>query len=88
MQNISSETFLGSAIIIGYFLSKEVPINEQDAIGNWLMLVGQFITTNVSYTSLLEEQVQEKKKDIEIEAIKEVLEKMEKELDKIKNPEN
>lgn len=88
MQNISSETFLGSAIIIGYFLSKEVPINEQDAIGNWLMLVGQFVTTNVSYTSLLEEQVQEKKKDIEIEAIKEVLEKMEKELDKIKNPEN
>lgn len=88
MQNISSETFLGSAIIIGYFLSKEVPINEQDAIGNWLMLVGQFVTTNVSYTSLLEEQVQEKKKDIEIEAIKEVLEKMKKELDKIKNPEN
>lgn len=87
MQNISPETFLGSAIIIGYFLSKEVPINEQDAIGNWLMLVGQFVTTNVSYTSLLEEQVQEKKKDIEIEAIKEVLEKMKKELDKIKNPE-
>lgn len=88
MQNISPETFLGSAIIIGYFLSKEVPINEQDAIGNWLMLVGQFVTTNVSYTSLLEEQVQEKKKDIEIEAIKEVLEKMKNELDKIKNPEN
>ncbi len=38
-----------SAIILGYALIGDYSINEQNAIGNWFMLVGQILETNAAF---------------------------------------
>ena len=47
--DISPKTFTLSAVIIGYLLIDDTTANEQNALGNWLMLVSQTLCTNGSY---------------------------------------
>ena len=57
--NVSAKTFSFSAIILGYLLIDDLTANEQNALGNWLMLVAQVLCTNAFY-----KQVQDERKDM------------------------
>lgn len=47
--DIPPKAFTLSAIVIGYLLIDDTTANEQNALGNWLMLVAQVLCTNAYY---------------------------------------
>lgn len=47
--DIYPEIFTSSAIVIGYLLIGDTTANEQNALGNWLMLVAQVLCTNAYF---------------------------------------
>lgn len=52
--DINPYTFTGSAILIGLLLTKELSIEEQGSVGNWLQLVGLTIQTYSSQVTTLQ----------------------------------
>ena len=56
LPNINPKLFTFSAVIVGYLLIDDMTANEQNAIGNWLMLTAQVISTNAFYRQVLEER--------------------------------
>lgn len=48
--------FSFSAIIVGYLLIDDMTANEQNAVGNWLMLVAQVLSTNAFYRQVMQER--------------------------------
>ena len=72
--NISPKTFSASAIIVGYLLIDDLTANEQNALGNWLMLTAQVLCTNAYY-----KQVQYERQNVSEPSLEEtvsILEKM------------
>lgn len=57
--NVSPKVFTLSAVAIGYLLIDSNTANEQNALGNWLMLVAQVLCTNAYFL-----QVQEERKNV------------------------
>ena len=47
--NISPKAFSFSAVVVGYLLIDDLTANEQNALGNWLMLTAQVLCTNAFY---------------------------------------
>ncbi len=47
--NIPPKLFSLSAVAVGYLLIDDLTANEQNALGNWLMLVAQVLSTNAFY---------------------------------------
>ena len=43
--------------IIGYILIDDLSSNEQNVLGNWLMLISQVLTTNAASQSLIESKI-------------------------------
>ena len=56
LPNIPPKLFSISAVAIGYLLIDDTTANEQNALGNWLMLVAQVISTNAFYRALMQER--------------------------------
>ena len=56
LPNINPKLFSLSAVIVGYLLIDDMTANEQNALGNWLMLTAQVISTNAFYRQVLEER--------------------------------
>lgn len=54
--NVSSNTFTISAIVVGLLLIDDTTPSEQNALGNWLMLVSQILCTDAYYKQVLEER--------------------------------
>ena len=54
--NIPPKLFSGSAIVVGYILIDDMTANEQNALGNWLMLVAQVLSTNAFYRAVMQER--------------------------------
>lgn len=54
--NVSPKTFSFSAIIVGYLLIDDLTANEQNALGNWLMLTAQVLSTNAFYKQVQQER--------------------------------
>ena len=54
--NTTPELFSLSAVIVGYLLIDDMTANEQNALGNWLMLVGQLVSTNAYYAAVVAER--------------------------------
>lgn len=54
--NISATSFTLSATVIGFVLIEELNANEQNALGNWFMLIGQVLCTNSSQQSVLNQR--------------------------------
>lgn len=50
--NIPPTAFSFSAVIVGFLLIDDATANEQNALGNWLMLVAQVLCTNAYYTQV------------------------------------
>lgn len=50
--NVSPKWFSLSAVAVGYLLIDDMSATEQNALGNWLMLVAQVLCTNAYYKQL------------------------------------
>ena len=49
LPNIPPKLFTLSAVALGYLLIDDLTANEQNALGNWLMLTAQVLCTNALY---------------------------------------
>lgn len=56
--NIDPPTFSFTAVLIGAILVGDLDVNEQNAIGNWFELIGQYILTNAAQQQLLESRIE------------------------------
>ena len=56
LPNIPPKLFTLSAVAVGYILLDGATANEQNALGNWLMLVAQLLCTNAFYRQVREER--------------------------------
>ena len=88
LPNIPPKLFTLSAVAVGYILLDDATANEQNALGNWLMLVAQLLCTNAFYRQVREERGLETNKakqntnqNTKEETI-EMLEKLQKAIDK------
>ncbi len=54
--NVPPKIFTLSAITVGYLLIDDTTANEQNALGNWLMLTAQVLCTNAFYKQVQEER--------------------------------
>lgn len=50
--DVPPKLFTLSAVAIGYLLIDDSTANEQNALGNWLMLVAQVLCTNAYFVQL------------------------------------
>ena len=48
--------FSFSAVVLGYILIDDTTANEQNALGNWLMLAAQVLCTNAFYKQVQAER--------------------------------
>ena len=65
LPNISPKLFSLSAVAVGYLLIDDSTASEQNALGNWLMLVAQVLSTNAYYKALLQERNSNDENDVE-----------------------
>lgn len=49
LPNVPPKIFSFSAVVVGYLLIDDLTANEQNALGNWLMLTAQVLCTNAFY---------------------------------------
>lgn len=86
--NVSPKVFSFSAIIVGYLLIDDLTANEQNALGNWLMLTAQVLCTNAFYKQVQAERNITNNKEPSTEETIVVLKKMvcamQKEIDELK----
>lgn len=54
--NIPAKAFSFSAVAVGYLLIDDLTANEQNALGNWLMLTAQVLSTNAFYKQVQQER--------------------------------
>ena len=76
-----------SAIVVGYLLIDDLTANEQNALGNWLMLVAQILCTNAFYKQVMQERgLNNTKNDSEqtIVMMQKMMDALQKEIDEIK----
>lgn len=88
LPNVSAKTFSLSAIVVGYLLIDDLTANEQNALGNWLMLTAQVLCTNAFYRQVQQERNQQTKKmssDEEIAMLEKMMEALKKEIDILKS---
>ena len=92
--NIPPKIFSLSAVAVGYILLDDAKAREQNALGNWLMLVAQLLCTNAFYRQVREERGLENQninnmgrksqKEETIEMLEKLLKAIEEELKTIK----
>ena len=84
--NVSAKTFSLSAVVIGFLLIDDLTANEQNALGNWLMLVAQVLCTNAFYKQVEQERNKTPLNDKEtLEMLKKVVKAMNIEINNIKD---
>lgn len=85
--DISPKTFTLSAVIIGYLLIDDTTANEQNALGNWLMLIAQVLCTNAFYKQVQQERstsTNQPNTEQTIQMIQKMINAMSKEIDNLK----
>ncbi len=85
--NIPPKLFSLSAVTVGYLLIDDTTANEQNALGNWLMLVAQILCTNAFYKQVMQERgFDNNKNDSEqtIIMMQKMMDALQKEIDEIK----
>lgn len=75
-----------SAVIVGYLLIDDLTANEQNALGNWLMLTAQVLCTNAYYKQVQTERniVNEPNNEDTLKMMEKMLNALKKEIDEIK----
>lgn len=85
--DVSPKTFTLSAVIIGYLLIDDTTANEQNALGNWLMLIAQVLCTNAFYKQVQQERstsTNQLNTEQTIQMIQKMIDAMSKEIDNLK----
>lgn len=72
----NSKTYTLAALIIGYILIEELTVDEQNAVGNWLMTIGQILDGNATIAQAIQNKLDAKSQnnsnnDVIINCIKE-----------------
>ena len=88
--NISPKAFSFSAIVVGYLLIDDLTANEQNALGNWLMLTAQVLCTNAFYKQVQAERSglntnQNISSEQSIRILKKMVDALNKEIEKLKS---
>ena len=77
-----------TAFLIGYVLIDRLNSNEQNALGNWLMLTAQVLCTNAFYKQVQAERYENTSnqfsKDDTIHIMEKMISAMQKELDSLR----
>ena len=88
--NIPPKLWSFSAVIVGYLLIDELTANEQNALGNWLMLTAQVLCTNAFYKQVQmergreDENTKEPNTEETIYMMKKMMEAMNQEIEELK----
>lgn len=82
LPNIPAKAFSLSAIIVGYLLIDDLTANEQNALGNWLMLTAQVLCTNAFYKQVQTEREENMNNSFNKEDTINIMEKMIKAMEK------
>ncbi len=92
LPNVSAKTFSFSAVIVGYLLIDDLTANEQNALGNWLMLVAQVLCTNAFYRQVQQERIENNNindsnisNEDGIEMLEKMVEALQQEINDLKN---
>lgn len=92
LPNIPAKVFSLSAVIVGYLLIDDLTANEQNALGNWLMLTAQVLSTNAFYKQVQAERSENTNNSFSREDTINMMEKMikaiEQELESLKQQKN
>lgn len=80
LPNVPPKLFSLSAVAVGYLLIDDLTANEQNALGNWLMLTAQVLCTNAYY-----KQVQNERENISVETLEKMVNALKKEINDLKN---
>lgn len=89
--NIDPQTYTISAAIVGALISPEFTANEANTVGNWLILVGDYLLTYAGQIALIEGRMNQQNTSTntnnlnQMDSIQEALQRMNEELEKIKN---
>ena len=81
-KNISPKISSLSAVAVGYFLLDDLSASEQNALGNWLMLVAQVLSTNAYFKQLQSEYQNEKSNNYKMASEVDILKRMKDALEK------
>lgn len=73
--DVPAKLFTLSAIAFGYILIDDLTANEQNALGNWLMLTAQVLCTNALYKQVEQERQNKNQKNYTNEELLAMLEK-------------
>lgn len=84
-KNIPPKVSSFSAVTVGYLLIGDLTASEQNALGNWLMLVAQVLCTNAYFIQLqnINESKKNTKGQIDIDLLKRMKEALEKEINNL-----
>lgn len=87
--NISPKAFSFSAIVVGYLLIDDLTANEQNALGNWLMLTAQVLCTNAYYQQVQAERrgnnINNNSNEANIEILKKMVNALNQEINNLKS---
>jgi hypothetical protein len=90
--DIPPKAFSLSAVIVGYLLIDDLTSNEQNALGNWLMLTAQVLCTNAFYKMVQTERETAKNDTFQnmstsesIELLKKMVNALNKEIENLKS---
>lgn len=86
LPDVPPKLFSLSAIAVGYLLLDDLTANEQNALGNWLMLTAQVLCTNAFYKQVQAERISEDNPGIDetIVMLNKMMYALQKEIDDIK----
>ncbi len=82
LPNIPPKLFTLSAVALGYLLIDDLTANEQNALGNWLMLTAQVLCTNAFYKQVQAER--STNQNINVETLEKMVCALKKEIDELK----
>ena len=71
-----------NAVAVGYLLLDDLSASEQNALGNWLMLVAQVLSTNAYFKQLQSEYQNEKSNNYKMASEVDILKRMKDALEK------
>lgn len=84
--DVPPKLFSLSAVAVGYILIDDLTANEQNALGNWLMLVAQVLSTNAFYKQVQTERENKNPNNSNtIEMMEKMINALNQELENIKN---
>jgi uridine phosphorylase len=87
LPNVPAKVFSFSAVVVGYLLIDDLTTNEQNALGNWLMLTAQVLCTNAFYKQVEQERNTNKtpNKEETISMMEKMIKAMQEELNNLKS---